>query len=498
MRVGSTVVLTAALLSAPLVLLAGPAAAASQPVVSSVSPGSGTIGTTVTITGSGFDYGCASGQTGSVYFGGIASPNETVSDGAATAVAPTDHAGPVNVMVADCLGDLSPITSADTFVYPSPVVSSVSPGSGTIGTTVTITGSGFDYGCASGQTGSVYFGGIASPNETVSDGAATAVAPTDHAGPVNVMVADCLGDLSPITSADTFVYPSPVVSSVSPGSGTIGTTVTITGSGFDYGCASGQTGSVYFGGIASPNETVSDGAATAVAPTDHAGPVNVMVADCLGDLSPITSADTFVYPSPVVSSVSPGSGTIGTTVTITGSGFDYGCASGQTGSVYFGGIASPNETVSDGAATAVAPTDHAGPVNVMVADCLGDLSRPRRAARYTYLAPGPKFFGLHVYDTESREATVIAHLLKPAVLALRVMRVVSDGRLVFAGLVSFGQQPRGRSVIPWNFRINHRLLGPGRYELTLHGRLPGVLSAPAAPGARTLLILEKHRVRLMP
>jgi IPT/TIG domain len=200
---------------------------------------------------------------------------------------------------------------------------------------------------------------------------------------------------------------------------------------------------------------------------------------------------------PVVSSVSPGSGTIGTTVTITGSGFDYGCTGGQTGNVYFGGIASPDETVSDGAATAVAPTDHAGPVNVMVADCLGDLSRPVRAGLYTYLSRGPKFFGLHVYATESRGATVIAELLKPGALALRVMRVVRDGRLVFAGLVSFGQQPRGRSVLHWNFRIHHDLLGPGRYELTLHGRLPGVLSAPAAPGARTLLILEKHRVRLM-
>ena len=486
----------AALVPAPGIPLADPAAAASQPVVSSVSPGSGTIGTTVTITGSGFDYDCTGGQTGNVYFGGVPATSETVSANTATAVAPTDHAGSVNVMVADCLGDLSPISSADTFVYPSPVVSSVSPGSGTIGTTVTITGSGFDYDCTGGQTGNVYFGGVPATSETVSANTATAVAPTDHAGSVNVMVADCLGDLSPISSADTFVYPSPVVSSVSPGSGTIGTTVTITGSGFDYGCTGGQTGNVYFGGVPATSETVSANTATAVAPTDHAGSVNVMVADCLGDLSPISSADTFVYPSPVVSSVSPGSGTIGTTVTITGSGFDYGCTGGQTGNVYFGGVPATSETVSANTATAVAPTDHAGSVNVMVADCLGDLSRPSRTARYTYLSPGPKFFGLHVYKTESREATLIAQLLKPDVLALRVMRVASDGRLVFAGLVSLGQQPRGRSVIHWNFRIKHRLLGPGRYELTLHGGLQGVLSAPAAPGARTLLVLKEHRVRL--
>ena len=165
--------------------------------------------------------------------------------------------------------------------------------------------------------------------------------------------------------------------------------------------------------------------------------------------------------------------------------------------MFFGGILAANATVTDGAATAVAPTHGAGPTDVGVTDCLGDVSGTRRADRYTYLSPGPKFFGLHVYGTESREATVIARLLKPGVLALRVMRVASDGRLVSVGLVSFGQQPRGRSLIHWNFRINHRLLGPGRYELTLHGRRAYGLSAPAAPGARTLLILKEHRVRLL-
>ena len=406
------------------------------------------------------------------------------------------RAGSIVILTAALL--LAPVVplASPAAAASQPVVSSVSPGSGTIGTPVTITGSGFNYGCTDGQTGQVYFGGQAAANATVTDGAVTAVAPTHEAGAVYVQVEDCLGDLSAVSSAGTFVYPAPVVSSVSPGSGTIGTPVTITGSGFNYGCTDGQTGQVYFGGQAAANATVTDGAVTAVAPTHEAGAVYVQVEDCLGDLSAVSSAGTFVYPAPVVSSVSPGSGTIGTPVTITGSGFNYGCTDGQTGQVYFGGQAAANATVTDGAVTAVAPTHEVGAVYVQVEDCLGDESGTRRADRYTYLPPGPSFFGLHVYETESREATIIAQLPKPGVLALRVMRVVSDGRLVFAGLVSFGQQPRGRSLIHWNFRINHHLLGPGRYELTLHGRRAGLLSAPAAPGARTLLVLKDHRVRL--
>ena len=406
------------------------------------------------------------------------------------------RAGSIATLTAALLSAPGILLAVPAEAASQPVVSSVSPGSGTIGTAVTITGSGFDTGCSSGQSGVVYFGGVAATNATVSDSMITAVAPTHHAGPANVQVADCPGDLSPITSADVFNYASPVVSSVSPGSGTIGTTVTITGSGFDTGCSSGQTGVVYFGGVAATNATVSDTTITAVAPTHHAGPANVEVADCLGDLSPITPADVFNYPLPVVGSVSPGSGTSGTTVTITGSGFDYGCSGGQTGQVYFGGVAATNATVTAATATVVAPAHGTWPVNVLVADCLGDLSRPSPAARYTFLSPGPRFFGLHVYGTESREATVIARLLKPGVLTVRVMRVIADHRLVFAGLVRLGQRPRGRSLIHWDFRIHHRLLGPGRYELTLHTSRGGVLSAPAAPGARTLLILNGHRVRL--
>ena len=42
--------------------------------------------------------------------------------------------------------------------------------------------------------------------------------------------------------------------------------------------------------------------------------------------------------------------------------------------MYFGGTLAANATVSDGAATAVAPTHPAWAVYVAVEDCLGDFS----------------------------------------------------------------------------------------------------------------------------
>ena len=77
-------------------------------------------------------------------------------------------------------------------------------------------------------------------------------------------------------------------------------------------------------------------------------------------------------------------------ITITGSGFDYGCTGGQSGRVYFGGIAAGNAPVSDGAATAVAPTHAARVVYVTVADCLCELFRANGTALYTYLSTWPR------------------------------------------------------------------------------------------------------------
>jgi hypothetical protein len=176
----------------------------------------------------------------------------------------------------------------------------------------------------------------------------------------------------------------PEVTSVSPSSGPTagGTTVTIKGSNF-----TGAT-AVSFGTTASSSFTfVSDTELTAVAPAGVAGTVDVVVKvpGALDSAPSAASKFTYVAPAPVVSSVSPSSGSTagGTSVTISGSNF-----TGATG-VSFGGVAASSFSVVSGSQiTAVSPARAAGQVDVVVRTPAGS-SVVSSASRFTFVAPTP-------------------------------------------------------------------------------------------------------------
>jgi hypothetical protein len=120
-------------------------APASAPVISSVSPKSGSTagGTTVTIAGSNFQAGAA------VLFGGIAASSATVSGATQIhAVTPAHIAGTVDVTVRDPNGESSTLSSSFAYSASStpPTISGVSPGSGAPRAQVTITGTNFKSG----------------------------------------------------------------------------------------------------------------------------------------------------------------------------------------------------------------------------------------------------------------------------------------------------------------------------------------------------------------
>ncbi|HEU5001560.1 MAG TPA: IPT/TIG domain-containing protein, partial [Actinomycetota bacterium] len=172
------------------------------PAVTGLSPSSGPVGTTVTITGSNL------GGATSVRFGTTAATGFSVN-GSGTQIITTAPAGTgtVDVTVATLLFGTSATSAADRFTYASatpPAVTGVSPVSGTAagGTAVTISGSNF-----AGAT-AVRFGTTA-VSSFVVNGTGTQITTTSPAGSgtVDVFVTTPSGT-SAVVAADHFTYTS--------------------------------------------------------------------------------------------------------------------------------------------------------------------------------------------------------------------------------------------------------------------------------------------------
>ncbi len=271
-----------------------------------------------------------------------------------------------------------------THLRPSPVIRSLAPDTGPAcgGTPVVVTGTRLG-------TASASIGGVPALGRALSDTSYGIVTGPHAPGPADLTLSDAQGGSDTATFTYTPVA-DPVVSGVSPGSGSSdgGTTVAISGTSLS--CAR----SVTFGGVAATNiQVLSDTQITAETPPHDPGTVDVSVTTDTGAglvASPIDAAARFTYVPPpvVVSSITPPCGPLagGTPVVLRGSGL-----SGAT-EVRFGDAAvapQPDTANSDGALTAASPAV-ANPtaVAVRVVTPLGT-SAP---VSFTYpcgAAPGP-------------------------------------------------------------------------------------------------------------
>jgi CSLREA domain-containing protein len=112
------------------------------------------------------------------------------------------------------------------------------------------------------------------------------------------------------------------------------------------------------------------------------------------------------------------------------------------------------------------------------------------------LTAPPRFFGLALHGTEPRGATVVSILHTPRTLVLLVRKLENHGRLSLVGLVRLGHRSRGRSSFHWNLRVDGHTLGKGRYQVVMYALDGGnVLSLPANPGARTVIVQKGGTVR---
>ncbi len=208
-----------------------------------------------------------------------------------------------------------------TIVTPPPAVISISPSSGPArgGTSVTLTGNGL-----TGAT-AVTFGSIAGTiTGTTTDTSITAISPP-RTGTIDITVTTS-GGTSPLSTADKFNYqPSPTVTDISPSSGPArgGTPVTITGSGF-----TGAT-TVDFGiGNAATFTANNDTTLIATSPPGT-GTVDITVTTFNGSSTP-SATNFFSYlAAPIITSITPATGTNTTSVsitTLTGTGFTPGAS----------------------------------------------------------------------------------------------------------------------------------------------------------------------------
>jgi hypothetical protein len=263
------------------------------PVISSLNPASGLVGTSVTITGTTF-----TGTTG-VSFNGTAASFTVVNNTTITTNVPVG-ATTGNVTVTTPGGTSNGINFTVTPPAPTaPTITSFTPGSGPVGTVVTITGTNL-----TGAT-DVSFNGTAASFTVNSTTSITATVPgAATTGLISVTTPDGTG------SSVTAFLVTPVISSLNPTSGPVGTVVVIVGASF-----TGTTG-VSFNGTAAPGFVVNSNNSITVSVPSGASTGNVTVTTPGGTSNGV--AFTVTASPPTISSFTPGSGPVGTVVTITG------------------------------------------------------------------------------------------------------------------------------------------------------------------------------------
>ena len=201
---------------------------------------------------------------------------------------------------------------------PAPFISGMTPTSGITGTPVTITGTGFG---SAQRNGIVWLGSTYGAVVSWSDTQVVAtVAPGASSGEVQIQQSGLW------SNTYDFLINAPTISSISPTSGIPGTQVTITGSGFG-----SDAGSIWLGTANGTIVSWADGQVVAtVAPGSTSGVAQILQSGVM------SNAVIFTVNVPRIANVSPGAGSPGTTITISGTGF--GSAQGN-GSIQLGSTA---------------------------------------------------------------------------------------------------------------------------------------------------------------
>ena len=337
-----------------------------SPTVTSFTPTSGPVGSSVSINGTGFTGASA------VRFNGTAATTYVFNnDTLITATVPTGAAsGTISVTTPGGTG-----TSANSFtVVSAAMITSISPNSGPPAGGQSVNIAGTDLGGAS----SVTFGGTAGTITANTATQITVTAPAHAAGVVDVVVTTPGGST---TSTGGYTFQAgPAITGISPNSGPTagGQSVNINGADL-----SGAT-SVTFGGAAAAITANTATQITVTTPTHAAGAVDVVVTTPGGST---TSTGGYTFQAgPAITGISPNSGPTvgGQSVNINGSDLNGATA------VTFGGAAATITANTATQITVTTPAHAAGVVDVVVTTPGGSTTS---TGGYTFQA-GPAITGI--------------------------------------------------------------------------------------------------------
>ena len=330
--------------------------------IHAIEPFNGPTGTNVRIIGAGFGSTAAPAQ---VTINGVAATVTSAANTLLIAAVPTNAGtGPVIVKVN------GQTATGPVFTYQA--ISAISPLTGGAGTIVTITGTGFNSVSAQNI---VAVNGIAA---IVTSASGTSITATLQAGvstgPVSVSI-NGERTIGPVFT----VVPAPLIASVSPTSGLAGVQVIINGN--------------YFSSVLAENQVTFNGTPAVISSAS----VNKLVVNAPANVTTgkivvatnqqSTNGPVFTVQSLGISSLSPDNGLDGTSVTITGTGFNTTPAQNQ---VYFNGKAA---AVTSATASSLVVTVPVGTTTGAVSIKANGLTATGPVFTYagvTTLAGGPK------------------------------------------------------------------------------------------------------------
>ena len=275
--------------------------------------------------------------------------------------------------------------------------------------------------------------------------------PAHASGNVAVTVTTAGGTSAPVPGGYTYQAP-PTATSLSPSSGPTagGTSVTITGTNFVAGATT-----VTIGGTTIPAGSVTVNSATSLTvttPAHASGNVAVTVATAGGMSGAVPGGYTYVA-VPTVASIAPTSGTTagGTTVTITGTGFNGATA------VKFGATAAAFTVNSAAQITATSPAGGAGTVDVTVTTP-GGTSATGAFDQYTYLTPPTA--ANDSYTTVGNTDLIIGATLPPTPYVSGGGTLLANDTTSGATNVAITQNPAHGSISSFNTATGALIYSP--------------------------------------